>query len=84
MVAHNIERNLDIEEVRITERSVLCGKKLAESRIREVSNALVLAVICEGEHHYNPAPDFNMEAGMILVALGERAELERLQAHAGG
>ncbi len=84
MVAHNIERNLDIEEVRITQRSVLCGKKLAESRIREVSNALVLAVICDGEHHYNPAPDFNMEAGMILVALGERTELERLQAHARG
>jgi voltage-gated potassium channel len=84
LVAHNLERSFDIEEVLISDTSPLCGKKLAESRIREVSSALVLAVISGGEHHYNPAPDFTIEGGMILLAFGEREQLERLQKHAVG
>lgn len=78
-------RNLSIEEVLLPEGSPLVGKTLAKSGIRKVSNALVLAVFGpdEGEHTYNPPPDFQFTSGMTLIVLGERDAVERLHHHVG-
>jgi voltage-gated potassium channel len=83
-MAADVERNLDIEEVEIVPNSPLVGKTLAKSRIREVSSALVLAVSSGSRHTYNPPADFRFEAGMTLVVLGEREQIERLTRYVSG
>jgi voltage-gated potassium channel len=83
-MAAEVEQNLDIEEVEILEESPLVGKKLMESRIREVSNALVLAVIDGQRHTWNPPPTFVFEAGMTVIVLGQVEQIERLNRYISG
>lgn len=79
-------RNLCIEEIPLPDGSPLVGRMLAKSNIREVSNALVLAVIEPngGEHRYNPPPDFSFKAKQTLIVLGEREEIARLNRFVNG
>ncbi len=75
-----INLELQLEEVRLSPRSRLVGKDLVTSRIREVSGAIILAVKkLSGEMVFNPPPHYVLEAGDILIALGERKELARLE-----
>ena len=79
------KRNLDIEEIFIGDGSPVAGCSLATSEIRQKSSALVLAVIGENaDPTYNPPPDFTLEVGMTLIVLGEREQLERLNAFMDG
>lgn len=77
-MARDQQQNLGIEEVTVSASSPLAGKKLSESKIREVSSALVLAVVSGGEQTYNPPPSFQLAAGMTLIVLGELEQIERL------
>ena len=71
IIARDMRRNLDIEEIVIPERSPVAARTLARSKIRQESNALVLAVKdSNGDSTYNPTPDFELRAGMTLVVLG--------------
>ena len=78
IIAHHTEKNLDIEQIAIEQESPLAGRTLAKSKIREVSSALVLAIIEDEQYTYNPPPDFQLESGMAMVVLGEREQLDRL------
>jgi voltage-gated potassium channel len=79
LMSRGLRRNLDIEQIEIPAGSKLDGRTLARSQIREVSSALVLAVLHDGEQHYNPPSDFELRAGMTLVLLGEVDQIARLQ-----
>jgi voltage-gated potassium channel len=83
-MVRDLERSLNIEEIRLASGSRVIGKKLSESKIREESNALVLAVVRDGEQIYNPPPQTLLSEGMLLIALGEREQLERLSRYVGG
>ena len=75
-----VNLELQLEEVRLTPKSSLVGKNLINSRIREVSGAIILAVKkASGEMVFNPPPQYVMEAGDILIALGEKEGLTRLE-----
>ncbi|MCA9624103.1 MAG: TrkA family potassium uptake protein, partial [Myxococcales bacterium] len=78
LMVRDKQQNLDIEEMPIPKESPLVGRTLATSSIREKSSALVLAVLHDGDATYNPAPSFKLDAGMTLVVLGEREQLDRL------
>jgi voltage-gated potassium channel len=84
LMSRGLRQNLDIENLEIPVGSKLDGRTLARSQIRAVSNALVLAVLHEGEHHYNPPPDFELKGGMTLVLLGEVEQIAKLQAYLRG
>lgn len=76
---------LQLEEVRIRAQSDLVGKKLIESGIRQFSGAIILAVRkVTGEMVFNPPPDYILESGDTLVALGDRKGLSRLEEVATG
>ena len=76
---------LQLEEVRIYAQSDLVGKKLIESGIRQFSGAIILAVRkVTGEMVFNPPPDYVLEPGDTLVALGDRKGLPRLEEVASG
>ncbi len=81
------ERDLELqlEEVRLSPKSSLVGKDLVSGRIREVSGAIILAVKkLSGEMVFNPPPTYTLEAGDVLVVLGERKGLSRLEEIASG
>jgi voltage-gated potassium channel len=67
------DKNLRIEEVDLPAGSKLVGKPLAEARIREKANLLVLAVRepQSGRFLYNPSPTLALQEGMSLIVLGE-------------
>ncbi len=81
------EENLELqlEEVRISDRSDLVGKTLLESGIRQFSGAIILAIKkVTGEMIFNPPPDYVFETGDVVVALGDRKGLARLEEVASG
>jgi len=77
------DMNLRIEEVDIPAGSAFAGKMLRESRIRDVTDALVLAIREHGRFHYNPGPDTVLAAGDTLVLLGRSASVAKLREHLG-
>lgn len=78
------ELNLQIEEIRIVERSALSNRTLQDSGIRQQLNVIVLAVKkSTGRMVFNPTSESRMEAGDCLIALGDPAHLKKLEGMAG-
>ena len=73
---------LEIEEVRIGEASHYAGQTIEGSRIRQETGVMVLAIHRGEGTHFNPGPDYVIEAGDCLIALGEPTALTRLEAAA--
>ncbi len=75
---------LQIEEVRVADRSKLAGSSLAEADIRERLGIIVLAIRrAGGKLDFNPAPSEKISAGDFLIAMGESRQLKDLEALAG-
>lgn len=76
---------LQLEEVRISEKSDLVAKNLLNSQIKQISGVIVLAIKkATGEMIFNPPPEYVFEAGDVVVALGDRKGLARLEELASG
>ncbi len=75
---------LEIEEVRVGAQSAYAGKTLENSRIRQDTGVMVLAIHRQEGMHFNPAPEETLRAGDCLIALGEPEALKRLEASAAG
>uniref|UniRef100_A0A832LVP1 Potassium channel protein n=1 Tax=Caldimicrobium thiodismutans TaxID=1653476 RepID=A0A832LVP1_9BACT len=74
-----LQMDLQIEEIYVEEGSTLANKSLAESKIRELTNAIILAIKrASGEMVFNPSSQETILGGDILIALGERKKLEIL------
>jgi voltage-gated potassium channel len=73
--------DIEIGEVRIPEQSVLVGKKLADSIIRQQAGVIVLAVKnAEGKLSFNPAEDSVICADDCLIVIGGDDRLKKLEA----
>lgn len=70
---------LRIEEVAIPETSWFGGRELRELPIRSETKLLVVAIYEDEAFHYNPSPTFRVKHGMVLVVMGELANIERLR-----
>ena len=71
-----------LAEIDIAPESVLTGCSLAESRIRQLTGATVLAVLRGGSLETNPSGQFVMLAHDLLIALGTEDQLAALRARA--
>jgi voltage-gated potassium channel len=77
--------DLQIEEARIGDRSKLAGLSVKDSRIRQELGVIVVAIKkATGRMVFNPAPETSLEAGDILIAIGDREHLDHLDALANG
>lgn len=75
------ERALAVEECRLPESSPWDGYTLAQARIRDVANVLVLAIQGEDGRDYTfPPASFVLKGGMRLIVLGEPDSITRLKA----
>jgi len=71
--------DLEIGEIHITAGSTFSGKTLESSRIRQERGVIVLAIKRHDDMRFNPAPDERIEPGDCLIAMGEPAQLRRLE-----
>jgi voltage-gated potassium channel len=75
----NIE--IQTEQIHIGASSPLCGHTLEDSRIRQMYGLIVLALKkADGVMRFNPDGATRIEAGDVLIAMGERAQFKRVAA----
>ena len=72
--------DLDFDEVTVPEGSNLVGMALRESKISQETGVYLLSIRhSSGEMRFNPGPDFQIQAGDHLYALGTPEEVESLR-----
>jgi voltage-gated potassium channel len=71
-------REVDLEEVRLSERSAVCGLKLSDLPAQGVHVSVVAIRHGDAGLRLQPGPDDTLCAGDQLVALGDRENLARL------
>ncbi len=76
---------LQIEETAIAPGSPLAGRALKDSQLRQDLGIIIVAIKKqEGGMVYNPAPYVVIEGGDLLITLGHRQQLDRLEEMARG
>jgi K+/H+ antiporter YhaU regulatory subunit KhtT len=65
--------------VLIPDGSPFIGRSLRDVPIRAETNLLVVALRVDRKFIYNPEPSDEMEAGTVLVVLGQSANVARLR-----
>ncbi|OFW66760.1 MAG: hypothetical protein A2Z12_09145 [Actinobacteria bacterium RBG_16_68_21] len=84
LILHGRLVEFRIEEMKVPQGSVIAGKTLRESLIREQSGALVLGVESPGgELHLNPDPDLRIRGGAMIIAIGSAEQVDRLRTYVG-
>ncbi len=69
-----------IEQIQVLEGSTFAGRTLSEMSIRRELGVIVLAIRrAAGEMVFNPPADARIDANDFLIAMGEPANLQRLE-----
>lgn len=72
---------LQLEETRITAFSPLVGADLRSPLLKSDMKIMIVAIKKgDGKMHFNPTPETPIQVGDILVAIGRRDHLEKLDA----
>jgi voltage-gated potassium channel len=75
------ELGLQMEEVKIEEGSMLAGKTIMGSNIRQDFGVIIVAIKRKsGEMVYNPGPHAEFTVGDVVVAIGKKNELRQMAA----
>jgi voltage-gated potassium channel len=76
---------LQIEEIEMRPASSLVGRSLKASPIRSELGIIIVAIKKPGaKMQFNPVPESLLEAGDLLITLGHRQQLDRLESMARG
>lgn len=76
---HNRNMGLEMEELGVGEKSLLNGRTLVESGIRQEMDVIIVAIRKkEGEMRFNPSSQTLIRSGDTLIALGKSDDLEKL------
>ena len=68
----------EIEQLRVASGSLLSSRTLAEAHLGRTYGVIVLAVRRQnGVMQFNPQADVRLEAGDVLIAMGERQKLKQ-------
>jgi voltage-gated potassium channel len=74
------ELDLAIEQLPVASGSSLSSKTLEEAQLGRTYGVIVLAVRRQsGTMRFNPQADVRLEAGDVLIAMGERQKLKQLE-----
>ncbi|MEZ4296607.1 MAG: TrkA family potassium uptake protein [Polyangiaceae bacterium] len=77
---HDKREDLQLEEVRVPQGSMLVGRSLYAAPIRSETNLLVVALRVADKFLYNPDPSTVIDVGTVLVVIGPSENVERLRA----
>lgn len=84
LATHTAHMELQMEEVEIRPGSRLAGVPLRESGIRRDLGIIIIAIKRPDERMlFNPESDVVLEEGHLLITLGHRQQLDRLERLAG-
>jgi voltage-gated potassium channel len=84
LAMHNRSLDLQMEELTVGKQSEIKDLTLLESAIRKDFDLIVVAIKkATGEMIFNPSPQAKIQVGDILVALGDRENLNRLEKKLG-
>jgi len=84
VVTFDKETGVVIEEIEIKPNSSLTQSTLKDSPIRKEFGIMVAGVKKPGKDVFlNPSPETKIEAGDILIVIGEKEQLEKLETMAG-
>lgn len=75
-VTHGHRLEYELEEVYLDKDSILIGKTIGESKIRDMTGALILAIQRDGEFNSNPSAATSLRTGDYLLAIGTSEQLE--------
>lgn len=79
VVMHDGSLEFRLEELEVPVGSSLAGQSLRDSRIRDSTGALVLAIReTDGRFTTNPDPSTVLSAGQVVIAIGTDAQLTAL------
>jgi len=80
-VLHAHSLSLQIDEVEIHPNAPLAGQSLAESNFRQQFEAVVIGMIDAdtGDMTFNPTPSARIEAGDVLIVLGDSQVIQTLR-----
>lgn len=74
---------LVFEQLEVAARSEVAGKKLKDTNIRSELDIVIVSIQrCNGEMVFNPSGDTMIDAGDILIAIGQAESLMKLTAMA--
>jgi len=72
---------LMMEEARVGEKSNLIGKNLIDSYLRRDYGVIIVAIKkMSGDMIFNPLPTQKLEAGDVIVVIGKKEDLKRMNA----
>ncbi len=80
-VLHTNALSLQIEEVKVHSSAPLAGESLAGSNFRQQFDAVVIGMIDgdTGTMQFNPSPSARIDAGDILIVLGDSTVIDALR-----
>lgn len=71
---------IDIEQVRVGEKAKCVGKSIEESGLHRKFGVILLAIMRPDEDmEFNPSGKTLIEAGSVLIAMGDRARLHAME-----
>jgi len=71
---------IDIEQIRASEKTFCAGKTIEESGLRQKFGVILLAIMrAGGAMEFNPSGTSPIEPGNVLIAMGERSMLKRME-----
>lgn len=73
------KHGLAIEKFTLPENCQWIGKTLKNLDIRRHSGATIVAIIRDGKTMLNPAGNFEFKSGDSVIAMGERAQLDKIE-----
>jgi voltage-gated potassium channel len=72
---------LIMEEARVGPKSSLVNKNLIDSHLRQDFGVIIVAIKkSSGEMIFNPGPSERLDSGDVIVVLGKREDLKRMNA----
>ena len=75
---------LQLEEIQVSATSALAGKSLINSSIHKELGIIIVGIKKADKMFFNPAPTTTIEAGDILITLGEPPSIKNLETIAVG
>jgi len=76
---------IDIERIRVSEKTFCAGKSIEESGLCQKFDVILLAIMrAGGAMEFNPSGKAPIEAGTVLIAMGERSMLKLMEEEVEG
>jgi voltage-gated potassium channel len=74
-----LTKDVEIAHFRVDETSALARKTITESKLEEQSGAKIFAICHRDSLEITPKPETTLESGCIILAIGRRDQIKKLE-----